>query len=149
MSASDQPRFLFWLVTAFIIAGLLYGVSSLLLPRLIRFNQLPETGELYVDNADTLATRIAYGACNLWISRSSFNKGFDSVAQYKSTSGSVSQNEIASKLADTECKDLTFGKELKFTGDTIQPKDIYNVGISLDPDTVTNRKIEIDIEKKQ
>lgn len=146
MSASDQPRFLFWLVTAFVIAFLLYGISSLLLPRLIRFNQLPETGELYVDNADALATRIAYGVCNLWISRSSFNKGFDSVSQYKSTSGSAGRNEIANKITDTECKDLTFGKELIYTGDTIEAnKKTYDVTISL---TNEASLIGINVKKK-
>lgn len=146
MSASDQPRFLFWLVTAFIVAGLLYSVSSLLLPRLIRFNQLPETGELYVDNADTLSTRIAYGACSLWQSRSSFPAGFDSVSQYKSTSGSVGATEIANKLTDTECKDM----EWKYPGATIEPggKNVYEVRISLEPETYSDRRIVIDAKKK-
>lgn len=142
MAAADQPRFLFWLVAAFIVASLLYGVASLILPRLIRFNQLPETGDLYVDNADVLATRIAYGMCSLWQSRSSFAKGFDSTSQYKSTSGSLGAAEIEAKLADTDCENLAW----KYTGDTINAdKKVYDVKISL---TGGASLIEVDVDRR-
>ncbi len=162
MSASDQPRFLFWMVTAFIMALTLYGVSSLLLPRLIRFNQLPESDELYVDNADALSARIAYSMCNLWFARDSYKAGFGSISQYKSVSGFVDKNTIASKLADSDCKDFIFNKQWAYTGDEIKAdKGVYNVEISLEPDTITittegmpvalkneNRKIIVNVKKK-
>ncbi|MBI4167771.1 MAG: hypothetical protein HY515_02340 [Candidatus Aenigmarchaeota archaeon] len=143
MTASDQPRFLFWLAAALIIGFAFYSVSMLLLPRLIRFNQLPETGDLYVDNADVLATRIAYGACALWQSKNSFNNvGFDSTSQYKSTSGSVGQNEILTKLADTDCKDIDW----QYKGDTINAdKKTYDVTISLKN---SGSLIEINVKRK-
>ncbi len=138
MSASDQPRFLFWLVTAFIMALALYGVASLLLPRLIRFNQLPESGELYVDSADALSTRIAYSMCNLWLARDSYKTGFSSTSEYKSVSETVNENTIALKLFDSECKDFTFNKQWTYTGDPMEAgKKIYSVEISLEPDTIT------------
>ncbi len=156
MTASDQPRFLFWLAAALIIGFAFYNVSMLLLPRLIRFNQLPETGDLYVDNADVLATRIAYGACALWQSRNSFSSGFESTSQYKSTSESVDQNKIANKLADTDCKDLMFGKELRYKGDVIETdKKTYDVTISLKNENVLTAPIlqapatiEIEVKRK-
>ncbi|MBI2085147.1 MAG: hypothetical protein HYT71_01390 [Candidatus Aenigmarchaeota archaeon] len=164
MSASDQPRFLFWLVTAFIMALTLYGVASLLLPRLIRFNQLPESGELYVDSADALSTRIAYSMCNLWLARDSYKTGFSSTSQYKSVSASVDKNTVASKLFDSDCKDFIFNKQWTYTGDEIDAdKKIYNVEISLEPNTIMipgsgespsvilnndNRKIIVNVKEK-
>ncbi|MBI3413685.1 MAG: hypothetical protein HY051_06450 [Candidatus Aenigmarchaeota archaeon] len=142
MAAAEQPRFLFWLVAAFIIIFAFYNVAMLILPRLVIFNQLPETVDLYVDNADVLATRVAYGMCALWQSRSSFKTGFESTSQYKSTSGSVGQNEIIAKLADTECKDIVW----QYKGGTIiAGKNTYDVIISLKSGATL---IEVEVKQK-
>ena len=130
MVASDMIRFMFWMTVFFVIAFTFYGISSVLLPRLIVYNQLPETQmTLHIDNADSLSQRLATGICNLWQARGGFSSGFESITEYRSTSGTVDRGLILDKLSTLECVNIKWD----YQGDTISDsKKTYEVTVSFD-----------------
>ncbi len=133
--ADDQIRFMFWMGTFFLVAITFYGVAMAILPRLIVYGQLPETGQLYVDNADALSTRIATNICNLWQARNNFKSGYDSVSEYKVTSGTIDAASIQSKIAAIECDKIILPENWNYIGGAMAGgKKTYKVTISTKSD---------------
>ena len=141
--ADDQVRFMFWMGTFFLVAIMFYGVAMMLLPRLIIYGQLPEAGQLYVDNADALATRIATNICNLWQARDNFKSGYESVSEYKVTSGTVDANGIQSKIVGIECDKIILPGDWNYIGGAMTSgKKTYAVTISTKSDA-SNIEIKV------
>ncbi|MBI4176852.1 MAG: hypothetical protein HY516_00635 [Candidatus Aenigmarchaeota archaeon] len=145
MVASDQVRFLMWTGVFFLVALTFYQIAMMMLPRLIVYGTLPEDKQLYIDNADALATRIAGGVCSLWQSRSDFRKGFESLSEYKVTSGKVDAGKIQEKIIAIGCDKVISPTDWAYSGDVMTVGSVYGVKISMKDD---KSKIVVKADKK-
>lgn len=135
---------MFWIGTFFLVAITFYGVAMMLLPRLLVYGQLPETDQLYVDNAAALSTRIATNLCNLWQARSNFKSGYESVSEYKVTSGTVDVNSVRAKVVGIGCDKIILPENWNYAGPSmITGKKTYAVKISLKSDVPSIIEVKV------
>ncbi|MFH0890202.1 MAG: hypothetical protein V1836_03635 [Candidatus Aenigmatarchaeota archaeon] len=140
---SDNVRFMFWIAIALMFMLVFFGIANILLPRLIIYSQLPDTERsLYSDSGDEAALRIVNGVCNLWNAKVSFDSGFESVVDYRITSGSAGETQIGVKFSSV-CPEI--GDHWRYAGVTMSAENTYEVRITLDSGT---SKIIINVKKK-
>ncbi len=94
MVAKDQVRLLFWILVFFLVAFMFYTIASYFLPRLIRFQHLPASGERIVDNSDFIEERLAYYACGIWENKEQLGALYSESLHAKSVAGSVTESGI-------------------------------------------------------
>ncbi|MFH1105879.1 MAG: hypothetical protein V1731_01555 [Candidatus Aenigmatarchaeota archaeon] len=94
MVANDQVRLLFWIFVFFLVAFMFYTIATYFLPRLIRFQHLPASGERVVDNAEFIEERLAYYACGIWENKEQLGTLYAESLHAKSVAGSVTENGI-------------------------------------------------------
>lgn len=93
-AADDQFRLVFWIVVFFLVAFTFYAIASYFLPRLIRFQHLPTTGERIVDNSNLIGERLAYYACGIWENRNQLGASYSESLYVKSVEGGVTGEGI-------------------------------------------------------
>ncbi len=105
MEPKETMRMVFWILVFFLVAFTFYTIASYFLPRLIRFQHLPTTGERIVDSADFVEERLAYYACGIWENRKQLGASYSESLHAKPIGADVTEAGIRAHFTG-DCADI-------------------------------------------
>ncbi len=128
MEPKETMRIVFWILVFLLVAFTFYNIASYFLPRLIRFQHLPASGERIVDSANFVEERLAYYACGIWENRKQLGSGYSESIAAKPVGADVTEAGIRSHFTG-ECTDIKINI-IGSLGQDEERKVKFNVGLS-------------------